>query len=409
VGGMREDAWLAPPTMAQIRLVAEREQCSVPLAFEKLEKVRERALERIEEDPYRFGLEPPCWWVADALVDFPICTVDTAAVIKARTGLDWEGFKRAMRRHLGFGRPAKSLLSSGANRSGKTERASKRNVMMAVHTPSAHVWAMHASWRDSVDKQQDVVWKYMPREMKRQVQSETEYVKYKEKTGFAGNSFIMRNGTRFNFAVYNQDVKSVMEGSKVTRGNLDEEFPVEWLLAMERRAAQLNGIVECTFTPVHGWTAGVGEFLEGMTPVKMMAAYMLPRDGREALPWAAMGLAEEEYRELERAEDEKRMATAPWSRPQDCLAWLEGKEGLPEAPANRVFDKVPRVARCRNGERAIVWFHPCDNPYGNPRMVIKRAESQGAEMVKMSVYGLAMRKWSARFPGFRNWVGEGEG
>ena len=403
---MREDAWLAPPTLAQIRLVAAERKCTVEQAFEHLARIRERTLDRIQDDPYRYGLEPPIWWVIDALVDFPVCTADTAAAIRARTGLEWEGFKRAMRRALGFERPVKTLLASGANRSGKTERASKRNVMLAVLEPDMHVWAMHATWRDSVEKQQEVVWKYMPRELKRQVQSATEYVKYKEKTGFSGNSFILGNGTRFSFAVYTQDVKSVMEGAKVRRGNLDEEFGVEWLLAMERRAAQLNGVVECTFTPVNGWTAGVGEFYEGMVPVKMVPAYMLPRDGKEPLPWAAMGLSPVEYRELEQAEQEKRPATAPWSRPQDCLAWLEGKDGMPPAPEGRIFDKVPRVARCRNTDRAIVFLHPCDNPYGNPRQVIRRAVNQGAEMVKMSVYGLASRKWSARFPGFRNWIGE---
>jgi hypothetical protein len=394
--------------MAAIRRFAEAEKCSVEMAFEKMERIRYRAMDRILEDPYRYGLEPSIWWVADALVDYPTCTVDTEAVIKSATGLDWEGWKRSMRKLLGFARPVRSLLSSGANRSGKTERASKRNIMTAVNTPNAHVWALHASWRDSVEKQQDVAWKYMPKEFKRQVQTEHEYIKYKDKTGFAGNSFILNNGTRFNFAVYTQDVKSVMEGARVTRANADEEFPVEWLMALERRAAQLNGTVECTFTPVHGWTAGVGEYCEGMTPVKLMPAYMLPRDGLPGIPWAAMGLTEEEYRELEAADDAKRPTAVPWSRPQDCTQWLKGVEGMPEAPAGRVFDKVPRVAKCRNADRAIIWFHPCDNPYGNPRMVIRKAMSQGFDMVRMSIYGMATRKWSAKFPGFRNWIGESE-
>lgn len=405
---VREDAWLCPPTLPAIRRLAEAEGLSIEAAFERMEQVRYRALDRIVEDPYRYGLEPSIWWVGDALVDFPWCTVDTAAVIRARTGLDWEGWKKAVRRLLGFTKPVKSLLSSGANRSGKTERAVKRAVMEAVNRPDGHVWALHASWRDSVQKQQDVVWKYLPREYKRQVQGEHEYIKYKEKTGFAGQGFILGNGTRFQFAVYTQDVQSVMEGAKVSRANADEEFPVEWLLALERRSAQLNGVVECTFTPVHGWTAGVGEFYEGMTPVKMMPAYMLPRDGLPGVPWAAMGLAEAEYRELEQAEEEKRAACAPGSRPQDCTAWLRGEDGLPPAPAGRVFDAVPRVARCRNPERAVIFMHPCDNPYGNPRMVIQRALHQGGEMVRQSVYGLATRKWSARFPGYRDWVGESE-
>lgn len=405
---MREDAWLCPPSMPAIRAFAAEYKCSVEMAFERLERIRYRALDRILEDPYRFGLEPSIWWVQDALVDFPICTVDTAAVIKAKTGLDWDDWKREVRLLLGFQRPVKSVLSSGANRSGKTERASKRSVMMAVHRPDSFVWALHESWRDSVDKQQGVVHKYLPQEHKEQKQTSTAYMKYKEKTGFAGSSFILENGSRFTFAVYTQDVKSVMEGSKVSWANADESFPVEWLLALERRAAQLNGVVECTFTPVHGWTAGVGEYFEGMKPVKMMPAYMLPRDGGPGVPWAAMGLTEEEYQELENAEDERREAGVMWSKPQDCTAWLKGGTGLPPSPAGRMFDSVPRVAKCRNPERAIVWFHPCDNPYGNPRNVIKKAMSQGSEMVKMSVYGMAAKKWSARFPGFRNWIGEGD-
>lgn len=403
---MREDAWMAPPGAAAVRAYAEQNDCAFADAFRRMERLRERTLERIADDPYRYGLEPPCWWVADALEDFPYCTVDTEQTIRAGTGLSWDDFKQAMRERLGFKRPVKSLLVSGANRSGKTERALKRCVMLAEEQAESHIWAFHESWRDSVDKQQDVVWKYLPKEHKKQVQGANEYIKYKAKTGFSGMSLILENGTHFKFGAYTQDVKSVMEGSKVTRAEADEDFPVEWLLALERRAAQLNGVVNCTFTPVYGWTAGVGEFYEGMTVVKDMPAYMLPRDGKSPLPWAAMGLSREEYDELEAAEDDRRAATAPWSRPQDCLAWLGGEDGLPAAPEGRVFERVPRVAKCRNPDRGVVWFHPCDNPYGNPRQVIKRALHQGTEMVRMSVYGMATRKWSARFPGFRDWVGE---
>ena len=192
---MREDPWLAPPTLAQIRLVAAERKCSVELAFEHLERIRERALDRIAEDPYRYGLEPPVWWVLDALVDFPVCTVDTAAAIKARTGMDWEGFKRAMRRALGFERPVKTLLASGANRR-KTERRAS-NVMLAVHEPqtqsgpctppgatrsrSSRTWLQYAARAEA------------PGAERRNTSSQGE-------DGSAGNSFILANGTRFNFA-----------------------------------------------------------------------------------------------------------------------------------------------------------------------------------------------------------------
>src|SRR5690554_5020361 len=83
---MREDAWLAPPGAAAVRAYAEQNDCAFADAFRRMERLRERTLQRIVDDPYRYGLEPSCWWVADALEDFPFCTVDTERTIRDRTG-----------------------------------------------------------------------------------------------------------------------------------------------------------------------------------------------------------------------------------------------------------------------------------------------------------------------------------
>jgi hypothetical protein len=202
------------------------------------------------------------------------------------------------------------------------------------------------------------------------------------------------------FVFYTQEVASVFEGALPAMVAMDETFPEEWLKTAERRVAQKNGFVVCPFTPVNGWTTGIQQFIDQSTVVKQTPAYLLPRDGGAILPWLEMGLTESEYRELENADIEKRAARAPWSRPQDCLAWLDGKEGKMDPPKDRAFTMVPRVAMCANSTRAIVYMMPCDNPYGNPRLVMKTAVAQGVEMIKRSIYGQVARRWMNKFPGF---------
>jgi hypothetical protein len=375
------------------------------------EKQRAEIVDRMRSDPLGEGLEPPIWWVADALIDFPICTRNTADSIRGTTGMGWDAFKVEMRKAVGWdGAPARSILLDGANRSAKSEYAAKRAMMMAcapVDKTAARderecVLGMHSQIKRTKMDQQPLFIKYLPpawREFREGMGNRRDF-EWINKGFFPQGWHKLPNGRRIDFAAYSQKVRDVLEGKIIKFANPDERFPMEWLETLEIRTAQVNGFVVATFTPVDGWTAGMGAFCDGMEILRKVPAFLLPTDGGTACPWLALGLYEREYRELEGAERENRQAEVPACRPQDCLKWLDGEEGMLTGPAGRTFGTVPRVARSANGKRAIVWFHPCDNPWGNPKSVIETCLSQGAERVKRNVYGIAQRGWGKQISNF---------
>ena len=68
--------------------------------------------------------------------------------------------------------------------------------------------------------------------------------------------------------------------------------------------------------------------------------------------------------------------------------------------AARKFEQVPRVMRCTNDTRGILFFHSCDNAYGNPRNVYEQMKSEPPWCIKERYYGLAHREVTALFPRF---------
>jgi len=372
---------------------------------------RSAAIRQIRHDPLTYGIEPSIWWVADALIDFPLCTNMTAKEIKDNCGLDWDGFKVAMRKCLGWeGRPARSILLCGAWRSSKSEYAAKRGCMIAstIIDPGRQrddrecVMGMHSQIKRSKVDQQPLFIRYLPpkwREYREGMGNRRDFAWIER--GYFGSGFHkLPNGRRLDFATYSQNVRDVLEGKIVLYANPDEKFPLDWLETLEIRSAQANGYVVATYTPVDGWTSGMGAFCDGMTVLRYAPAYLLPTDGGAIQPWLALGLKREEYDELERAEQAKDKPRAPACRPQNCLEWLKGKEGLLDAPQDRTFGKVPRVGRSKDGTRAIVWLHPLDNPWGNPKTVVATTVTQGTERIKRSIYGIAQKGWGKQFGGF---------
>ena len=399
----RDDPYFHAPTMGMIEARAQRDDIPIEDAYILMEREREETINAIQDDPYHAQVEPPIWWVMDALVNFPYCHKRTEGIIKERLGMAWDEFKTAMRKHLGFSAPVRSILVSGANRSSKTHWAVRRAIMLLCQAkPEDEIIFCHEKRERSILHHQTPVFKQLPKEYRKETRQRGlgGWLSFSAHTGFSYISFKLPNKATMRFSYYEQDISSALEGAPPIMVELDETFPENWLKTAERRVAQKNGFVTCTFTPVFGWTTGIQQFLEDSTIVKEQQAYLLPMDGGAVMPWLQMGLTEEEYRELQKAEQEERPARAPYARPQDCLAWLEGKDGMDEAPKDRAFHGVPRVAMCADSSRAIVYLHPCDNPYGNPRLVIEKAVAQGTEMVKRSVYGQVSRIRRNKFPNF---------
>lgn len=401
------DAQLGGVRQEQAEAWARDHGKSLRQGFEALGKLQDYVAERRKADPFLNGYEPPIWFVASALLKDSPVTEGMRKAVFARTGLDWEGFAAGMRRACGFDTPVDELLVMGANRSGKTDWAAKLAVTRVLNEPNLVVTIGAQTAATSRKTQQSRVWHYLPEDLRKKNNTKTEtlYLVYKSQNGFTNNKLTLGNLAAADFISYEQDVNAIMEGPAFNLLWLDEEFTKQWLDAGRMRLASTRGALILTFTPVSGYTPVVADYLDGMQVTRETVAYMLPKDGGEPLPWAQLGLTEAEYAELkDYAEGRRETCSVPESRPEDCFAWLgtppfaEPRSVVP----GRVFERVPRVARKRDGKAAIVWFLGRDNPYGMPSQVIDAAQRnrKATEEIRKRVYGLAKRLAGRRFANF---------
>ena len=394
------DAQLGGVTVAKAEAWARANGRGVREGLKVLGAALERESTRRREDPFAFGYEPPIWYVASALLAGSPVSEGMAARVRARTGLDWDTFAERMRLACGFEAPVRELLIMGANRSGKTDWASKRLVRRLAAGRNEQLVVGAQTRETSRSTQQDRVWHYLPRDLRARngERGNVFYLNHKDQTGFTFNKITMDDHSNLRFVTYEQDVNAIMEGPAFDEGWLDEEFGKRWLDALRFRLSSKRGTLIATFTPVSGYTPVVADFLEGMTVTRRTTAYLLPRDGGPPLPHAQLGLTEAEWDAVKAGEP----GGAPESRPEDCFAWLEdgGPFAEPENVApGRVFEQVPRVARKRDGSAAILWFLGRDNPYGAPGRVIEVAAGnvRAEEAIRRRVYGLATQTRGGRF------------
>lgn len=393
------------PGMHEILAEAAKHKCSQEQAIMRLLKLRQEVIDAEKADPLRRGWEPPIWAVCDALLDWQWCSPARERYIRERTGLNWDEFKRAMRARLAFKRSVKMLLIMGGNRSSKSEYASKRSMEMMSEKQDANVFAMHMSNPRSIRDQQPLFWKYMPPEWQIQKATETTYIKYKQKTGFSESSFITPIGSECAFLNYMQDRDTAIEGIEPDLLAPDELIPPDWIETIAFRLATRAGIAIFTFTPVNGYTPSVKIFCDGAQPAIESPGYLLPRDGKDRDEASALGLAPEEYGELLSSKENKTAARVPASRPEDCFAWLnQNPEAAEHKSTDRQFEMVPRVLRCVDENKAVVFFHSSDNPYGNPSEVISQLRSKGAVWIRERFYGKTDKTISGMFPKFKRSV-----
>jgi hypothetical protein len=389
--------------------------CDAETALRRLLEKRAKVIAGEQYDPLRCGWEPSIWLVVRALLDWPWCHKGWEDEIQRRLGMTWEEFKGAMLRKLTFPEPVKMVLLLGGNRSGKSELEAKMGQEMLSHKPKSAVVACHMSDPRSVMEQQPLYWKYMRPEWRIKVQSATTYIKYQLKTGFADSSFITPILSIGRFINYSQNMDTALQGIEPDFVNADELAPPDWIENFVFRLATRSGKALVGFTPVHGYTPTVQIFLEGALTVMEQPAYLCPKDGKERLEHAALRLTLEEYQEIWDAHKAKppRPPMAPQSRPEDVLEWLEERIDGPPSPkgygaANdlhgRSFEMMPRVMRCVDPRKAVVFFWSNDNPYGNPKEVVAdlRAKTvSGLEGVRERYYGFPDRVAHGKFPKFR--------
>lgn len=320
---------------------------------------RQEALRAMREDPYRHGWEPKIWQLADALIEWP-----WANEIEKERG-------RRVRANLGFDRPVRTLLLSGGNASGKTDYAAKRLNRFMVEWAKASVGAWHSTSKMSVAEMQPRVYHYLPAEYKEEVKGKVHYMKYTQHGGFSDDNFILPNASRMEFRNYSQGLDT-LEGLQLDVAWLDELCPMNIFKNILGRVARANrfGLVLNTFTPLQGYTAVVADYREAATCVLDTTGWMLPLDAGGFL-------------------DRARALEA-----EDILARAE-RPRTPKSPEAARYKTVPRVERCRDAGRAVMFFHTMDNAIV-PSMegYVQRYPRESL----MRLYGVAEKSYSAMLP-----------
>lgn len=397
------DSFYQMATPDQIARFASAKGLTDEVAASRLADAREKMLEKKRGDPFRHGYEPEVWYVARALLRGYRPSPGEVDYVKRRISMSWGEYCERMRHVLGFRNGVGELIVMGANRSGKTDFMAKTANRIAFEGGKT-INIGFQSLPTGKQVQEPRVWNYLPRELKKTVKTAEEYIAYTKQNGFSGSKITFRNGSAVRFITYEMDVNSVMEGSALDFCALDEEFPKSFLDAARFRLASKRGILLCTFTPVSGFTPVVADFLNGMVVTKERTAWMLPIDGKPALPYMELGLSEIEYEKLKAWRDSGGLDDpgVPEARPEPCLNWVLGDTIGGQHPGGRLFEKTPRVAVCKDGEAAAIWFYGSDNPYGMPGEVIQAAMKNinARREIKKRVYGMAERIKGRMFPEF---------
>ncbi len=316
---------------------------------------REELLVLEKTDPYRYGYEPSMWRLTDLMMGWPWMT-DADRSLSLR-----------VLRKLGYPASIKVLLMQGGNRAGKTQYCARTVMRLLQSKPGARAWVFHSTRQMSVEYHHALLWLMLPAEQRRTRHGNPEYISYSQQNGFAGDKFTLANGSSCVFRNYEQKDDTI-EGGECDIIWCDELLPAPWLKTLEARVATRTGRVLVSFTPVRGYTPLVGQFREGASVAFEETAWLVPRDASGSPDY-------------DRASSVRDMVS-------DVLE--------PPAPSPG-FKRVPRIERCPDPRRAVVYFHTGDNPYGNPREIFDINVPAGEVAVRERCYGQATKSMRVRF------------
>jgi hypothetical protein len=178
---------------------------------------------------------------------------------------------------------APEIYIAGANRSSKSEYGGKKIHKVLRNRDNARTWSFADTGPISIARQQPIFWRYMPLEIKRLAantgkarQGAVLNISYKQKTGFAEQSFVLPNGSQHWFKNYEQDIENV-EGDQLDAIWLDELRNIELLRTLRGRMIDRGGIIIVTFTAIdENYTAVVNEYERGARTVFAVDAELLP-------------------------------------------------------------------------------------------------------------------------------------
>ena len=297
--------------MPDIKMLVEK------VGMEKTAEILELREDKIlaeSLDPYRHGFEPEHWKDADSLL-----------------------------------KDKQEILVLGGNRAGKTEWMAKRVIQTLVNKDKAMVWCLHTTQKSSIQMQQNVVWKYMPPELKNCKKTKVTNIAYSQKNGFSEESFILPNGSQCVFMNYAQK-RDVIEGGECDLIWCDELVPLDWVETLRYRLVTRRGKLAITFTPIAGYSQVVKEFVAGSKFTKTLPATILDKD-----------------------------------------TYYVG--GCPKG-------HMPYMAQCHRNNGAAIWFHSQLNPYNPFDELVKQLDGKNIYEKKIRAYGWADNTVGNQFPRF---------
>lgn len=302
---------MVQPSAEEVKVLVERHGSD---AVAKLLQLREDKILAEKMDPYRHGYEPQHWKDVDTLL-----------------------------------KTKNEVLVLGGNRAGKTEWAAKRVIQTLVNRPDARVWCLHTTNSSSIQMQQNVIWKYMPPELKNARKTKITNIAYSQKNGFSDNTFILPNRSQCFFMNYAQD-KKVIEGGEVDLIWCDELVPLDWVETLRYRAITRRGKLVVTFTPVLGYSQVVKDYVAGCSFKKTLPASLMATDKVHV-------------------------------------------GGCPKG-------HMPYMAESMNSNCGVIWFHSQLNPYNPFDQLAATLEGKTSNEVKIRAYGWAENTAGSQFPSF---------
>lgn len=289
------------------------EKLGVEKAIEVLQ-LREDKILAEKLDPYRHGFEPWHWKEADQIL-----------------------------------KDKQEILVLGGNRAGKTEWAAKRLIQTLVNKDRAMVWCLHTTHQSSIQMQQNVVFKYLPPELKIAKKTKVTNISYSQKNGFSDNTFILPNGSQCVFMNYAQK-KDVIEGGECDLIWCDELVPLDWIDTLRYRIVTRRGKLVITFTPIQGYSQVVKDYVAGCKFKKSLKADLL---------------------------DEK-------------ITHVNGVQR----------GHMPFTAECHRANAGIAWFHSILNVYSPFDEMRKTLAGRNNHEIKIRAYGYAENTVGSQFPRF---------
>jgi hypothetical protein len=274
---------------------------------------REKLIAAEVNDPWRYGYVPPHWKSAARQLE----EID-------------------------------ELLILGGNRSGKSEFCGRRVIEIMLAKPGARVWCYQTTGPNSIEMQQPIVYKYIPREFKGLKKNKVANISYTQKGGFTMATFILPNGSQCWFRNYEQRLDAA-EGGEVDFIWLDELAGLDLISTLRFRLStradthEMSGKLVLSFTPITGYNATVKSYLDG--------ARML-EDG-----------------------------TAPLIGPKF---------------------RVPVRQQCIRPNARVIYFHSIQNPYGGFESIAKTLENAPLSEVLCRAYGVPTKSIGDRFPRFKD-------